>query len=189
MARRTEYSDVVDDALRVLTMVGVTGVALLAPNAIKALDKPLRKYFKHLDEKSRNREYRQVIAYLRKQRLITDSYEHGLQLTEKARKRLNRADIETLGIAKPKIWDKHWRMVIYDIPESQKIARNQFAFKLRQLGFEQLQRSVWVHPFPCEREIEVVASRYNIDRYVTYFQTSHINNEQALKARFTHLLK
>ena len=43
-------------------------------------------------------------------------------------------------------WDGLWRMVAYDIEEKRKDVRNGLRWKLEELGFGMLQRSLWVSP-------------------------------------------
>lgn len=43
-------------------------------------------------------------------------------------------------------WDKRWRIVIFDIAETDRNARKALRDKLRQLGFGMLQESVWITP-------------------------------------------
>jgi DNA-binding transcriptional regulator PaaX len=137
-----------------------------------------------MDERQREKELRRLATYMRSQGLITDNYEHGMQLTTKAKKRLIEADLYNIKVPRPPKWDKKWRLVFYDIPEKQKSARDALARKLHHLGFFQMQRSIWVHPYPCREAIETVCSSYNIDKYVTYVETSYIANQSALKKHF-----
>lgn len=187
MPRRTETSDVIDGLLRMLATGAITGVMLIAPNAIQLLDKPLKRYFDNLDADKREREYRRTLNYMHQRQLVRGDYEHGLEITDKARARLEKAAIDTLKIEAPKRWDRRWRMIFYDIPERHKASRDQLAFKLRQIGCQQLQRSVWIHPFPCEEEVNSLAIAFDLTQYVTYLETVHINNEKALVKRFSHL--
>jgi DNA-binding transcriptional regulator PaaX len=53
-------------------------------------------------------------------------------------------------------WDKKWRMVVFDIPEKLKASRNALREKLKELGFYELQKSVWVFPYECKNEIDFV---------------------------------
>jgi DNA-binding transcriptional regulator PaaX len=48
-------------------------------------------------------------------------------------------------ITKP--WDKYWRLVIYDVPENKRHLRDKLRSQIYDLGFRQLQRSVWLSPF------------------------------------------
>lgn len=188
MPRRTETSDIVDGLLRAITVGAITGTAILAPNAIQLFDKPLQRYFKRLDKEKRQREYKRLLAYMHRHQLVTGHYEHGLKITDKARKRLEKASIDTLQIPLQTKWDKTWRIIFYDIPEAKKAQRDQLAFRLRKLGCQQLQRSVWVHPFPCDEQLNTLAIAFALSKHVTYMETTHINNEKALIKRFSHLL-
>ncbi len=181
-------SPVIDGLIRLVAIGSITAVALLAPNALQLLDKPLQNYFKKLDARARQREMKRILSYMKRSGLVTENYEHGLRISKKALKRLKHADLETITIKNQPKWDKRWRVIFYDIPEKQKNSRNQLAFKLRSLDCQQLQRSVWVHPFPCEDEINAVAIAYGVETFITYLETTHINNEKALIKRFEHLL-
>ncbi len=47
-------------------------------------------------------------------------------------------------------WDGVWRMVLFDIPESERNTRERLRRSLKQLGFGCLQNSTWVTPFPID---------------------------------------
>jgi len=51
MARNKESSEAVDALLIALSLGTVTGVMLVAPNAVQMLEKPLDVLFKKLDER------------------------------------------------------------------------------------------------------------------------------------------
>jgi len=55
-------------------------------------------------------------------------------------------------ITKP--WDKKWRMINFDIPEESRNTRNRIRYSLKQLGFKNLQRSLWVSPLPVDKFID-----------------------------------
>jgi DNA-binding transcriptional regulator PaaX len=177
----------VDGLLRVVASGGLLATALVAPNVIQALDKPLNKYFDQLDKRARDRELHRILRYMKTKDLIKGNYEHGLAITKKGRERAERAEFDNLQIQKPGTWDKRWRIVLYDIPEEKKHGRNSLAFKLRSLGCYQLQKSIWVHPYPCKNEIEAITVRYDVEKYVTYIVTSYIDKQDLLKRRFSFL--
>lgn len=188
MPRKTDRSVLIDNVLRLAALGGLTVAVLLAPNAVQMFDKPLQKYFKKLDEQDRERELRRALAYMKHYRLITENYEHGLVLTTKAKQRLEKLNFDEISITAPKHWDKMWRIVFFDIPEPQKGNRDAFAAKMRLIGFKVLQRSVFVHPFPCRNEVSRVAEHFRVSRFVSYIETPHIDNEPALIHRFKNLL-
>ncbi len=93
---------------------------------------------------------------------LAGDYEHGLQITDKARRRLSRVRLSDIIIQPQKVWDKTWRIVIYDIPEEHASARRNLTRQLRCMGCFQLQRSTWITPFPCRSEVEAIRAQYHI---------------------------
>jgi DNA-binding transcriptional regulator PaaX len=85
-------------------------------------------------------------------------------LTEKGRKIAGWLQIDALKIRRPKIWDKKWRIVIFDISQLKKFYREAFRGKLKELGFYPLQKSVWIHPFDCQDEIELLRDFFGLDQ-------------------------
>lgn len=75
-----------------------------------------------------------------------------------------RFQIDSLKIDKPKKWDKRWRIVIFDISHLKNLQRNTFRGKLKELGFYPLQKSVWIHPFPCKDEIELLREFFGLSQ-------------------------
>lgn len=166
--------------------------ALIMPNSGLIFDKPLAKLLKQLDKRQAERELRRVIYYMKQRGLLkyeARDYKHGLILTKKGKQRLKRSNFSALTIPRPKSWDKMWRLVFFDIPEKEKQKRNALNLKLKQLGFQQLQISIWVHPYPCRAEIEAVCENIGIRRYVTYVEVAHIDSANKLHKRFDHLFK
>ena len=53
-----------------------------------------------------------------------------------------------------------------------------------------LQRSIWVHPFPCFDQVQQIASHFNVLRYCAFFEVLEIDKYSArrLLRRFEPLL-
>lgn len=85
-----------------------------------------------------------------------------ITLTEEGRKKAGRFQINSLEIKKQKRWDRKWRLVIFDIAQLKKVYREAFRGKLKELKFYQLQKSVWIHPFPCRDEIELLKEFFGL---------------------------
>jgi|SRR3989344_5183155 len=185
MDKRDFTSAAVDNILKLVVTTSSLAAALVIPNLLIALDKPLSKYLKGLDERTQQRELKRIVTYMKRQNLVSGNYNHGLQVTKKGRKRLLISEFHNIQIPSPKKWDREWRLVLYDIPESHKQGRNALTAKFQELGFRQLQRSVWIHPFPCRETIESVTVHYKIDRYISYIETSYIDNQEKLIAKFS----
>jgi len=183
-----ESSEAVDVLIKLIMLGTVTGVMLAAPNAVQILDKPLNKIFDKLDDREKKRKLSQLKSYLRTRGLVRGEYEHGIQLTAKAKKRLLIAEFRNLAIPVPEKWDGCWRLVMFDIPERKRDARIALTSKMQTLDFQILQQSVWIHPFPCRDAVTAIVAKYDVSEWVTYLETSHIENDHRLKKRFSRLL-
>ncbi|HEY4499037.1 MAG TPA: CRISPR-associated endonuclease Cas2 [Candidatus Paceibacterota bacterium] len=107
-----------------------------------------------------------------------------LVLNERGKKTALRYNLETLRLIVPNRWDKKWRIVMFDVPERLKKVRDSFRFHLRQLGFKELQKSVFVHPANCEKEVTYLIEFYNVRRFVRYIVADSIDTELHLKQQF-----
>lgn len=105
-------------------------------------------------------------------------------LTEKGKKRALQFDFEKMKIKEPAVWDKKWRVVFYDIPEKKKKAREAFRGKLKNLGFYELQKSVFVYPYNCKDEIDFVVEFFEIRNFIRYGEIQNLSNESGLKLHF-----
>ena len=89
-----------------------------------------------------------------------------------------------MEVKKPAQWDKKWRIVIFDIPEKKKKAREALRKKLKELGFKELQKSVFVYPFECEDEIDFITEVFQIRPYVRFIKAVSITNEEQIRLKF-----
>ncbi len=58
-----------------------------------------------------------------------------------------------------------WLMVFFDVPETLRRQRDQFRGVLKSLGFEQVQRSVWVTPYQVQAELRELIHLLNFQSY------------------------
>ena len=184
MAKDDKTTAIIDGILKLAVSGTALSVGIVVPNTLVALEKPLKKFLKHMDKREREREARRIISYMKSQGLLRGEYEYGLKISKKGQKRLAQLDFEHLIIPMQKSWDHTWRLVFYDIPEKNRRGREALTSKLRALGFFQLQQSVWVHPFPCRAIIEKVTTTFKIERFISYIESPHLDNETVLIQRF-----
>ena len=88
---------------------------------------------------------------------------------------------------KPKpqnVWDRMWRLVMFDIPTEMKSARDRFASVLKTLGFVHYQKSVFICPHPCEEELEVIAEYLGISQYIDIVLAKCISREREYRREF-----
>lgn len=105
-------------------------------------------------------------------------------LSNKGKKRALTYQIDEIKIPEMKKWDRNWRVVLFDIPEKFKKSRDALSLALKKMGFYKFQKSVFVHPFECQNEIDFVIEFFSLRPYVRYLTASHIDNELDLKHRF-----
>jgi DNA-binding transcriptional regulator PaaX len=105
-------------------------------------------------------------------------------LTDKGKRKVVSFNIDNMKIKKPKIWDKKWRIVLFDIPEKHKPAREVLRETLKRLGFYKYQESVLIHPYPCQDEIDYIIEYFDIRPYVRMITASTLDNEIHLRKIF-----
>ena len=103
------------------------------------------------------------------------------RLTDRGREKAVLAELQSLGGQ----WDGKWRVLIFDIPEKRKkAAREALRSKLIDLNFFQLQKSVWIHPYPCENEIQLTAEIFGVTRFINIIIANKILNDVKAKIHF-----
>lgn len=154
-------SEIGKDLLKYLAFGGLLTLAMLSPIGGPKVAISLFKYLKYRIKQIKSSAY-----YLKKKGLIEFVKESGdeitVRITNDGKKYLKTFDINSMVLNRPQVWDKRWRLVIFDISEEQKKARNALRQKLKDLGFVKLQKSVWITPFPCNDEIRFLREIFNI---------------------------
>lgn len=105
-------------------------------------------------------------------------------LTKEGKKKALKYQIDEIEIKKPDKWDGKWRIVIFDIPEKRKKAREALRLKLKDIGFKELQKSVFVLPYECEDEIDFIVEVFEIRPYVRFLRVESFTNEEQFKLKF-----
>lgn len=107
-----------------------------------------------------------------------------LVLSEKGREYALTYELDSLTIPKPRQWDRKWRIIIFDIPEEDKKIRETLRFHLRHLGFKELQKSVFIYPYPCDKEVDFIIEFFGIRRHVRKIIAESIDSELHYKQKF-----
>ncbi|MDP3764135.1 MAG: CRISPR-associated endonuclease Cas2 [bacterium] len=107
-----------------------------------------------------------------------------LVITDRGKKKILAYDPDYLKISIPKKWDKKWRIVIFDIPEKQRGARDSLRSYLKKLDFYELQKSVFVQPYPCDDIFDFLVEFHNIRKYVRFILADDLDNSLHLKNIF-----
>lgn len=104
-------------------------------------------------------------------------------ITEKGRRDTLQYDLEAMTVETPTEWDGRWRMIFFDIPTTHK-ARNHFREKLLYMGFFCMQKSVYVYPYPCEKQIKFLREVYEMPHSVKYAVVESLENDEDLRRYF-----
>lgn len=131
---------------------------------------------------------RQSLDRLKKQKYISATENEDGSITVRITKHgLPHAltyKLDTMQLNEPKKWDRKWRVIIFDIPNTYNRIRDVFRTRLEQLGLRKLQESVYVSPYPCFDEVEFLRELYDIAITVQYLLVEHIENDTELKQKF-----
>lgn len=107
-----------------------------------------------------------------------------LVLSDKGKERALTHNLEEIEIRRPVHWDGKWRIVMFDIPEKIKKVRDALRMHFKRMGFYEFQKSVFVHPYPCDKEIEYIMEFYGARRHIRFIVATEIDNALDLKRHF-----
>ncbi len=85
-------------------------------------------------------------------------------LTSKGMKRIFNIKIK-LEEKKRRV-DKKWQMVLFDIPEKKRKVRDSFRKQLKYLGYQRLQKSIWVCPYDVLETTQQLIKYHKLERFV-----------------------
>lgn len=176
-------SEITKDIFTWLFFAGIVAIATTSPYFVQNVINAYQKSRRYPKQKVSNAFYR-----LKKQGMIeiqTINRQIYISLTPEGRKKAGILQIDTLKITRPKRWDRKWRLLMFDIPQARKISREALRGKLKELGFHQLQKSVWVYPFDCTAEVEILQEFFGLSQNeMRLIITKNIGNDEKLRQKF-----
>lgn len=178
MAKKNEIAK---GLMYALAAVGVVTVAVALPGLAAAFAPFMKSRRLNKDQVNR------TLRTLEHNRLISITEEAGktvIKLTKNGREKLLKYKLADMKMTKPGKWDRKWRLVIFDIPEDFKTNRTVFVYKLKELGFLPLQKSVWAWPYECEDEIDFLKEIYEIRPYVRVARADYLDIQADLIKKF-----
>ena len=177
-------------AKEVLKLVGAGfffAGSLVAPN----LPKILKPYYQQSQKESYKRfnlrYLKRTLNRLAQQKVIEISHEgkeQVVKITDKGRIKILRLALDEIEIKKPKNWDNQWLLVSYDIPHEFNTQRKIFSDYLKAWGFYPLHQSVFLHAYPCEKEVQFLREYLGLTKYIRLFQVAVIENDKPFRAFF-----
>ena len=127
------------------------------------------------------------ISYLKRKGYIesfVEGKEKYYEITPKGLAKTNYYLATNPVVQRPDIWDKKWRVVIFDIPNKRKTNRDLFRLKLLEIGFIKVQESVYVYPFECTEIISNLSKVYSLDKNVSVMISEIIQGEATIIEKF-----
>lgn len=173
-----------------LIFTAAVGISLSSPAGTRAFIRELNQHLSNVGKSSvggnTHQQLSQALYRMKKRKLIRIEHSNNktvVTLTERGKRRKLEYDLEFLTIPKQTPWDGMWRIVMFDIPESKRSARQALKNRLQQLGFTYFQKSVWLFPYPCEKEIDFVAEILGVAKYNSLIKVK-IENDKPLRNKF-----
>lgn len=173
--RKTNLQKAILDSVKV---AGVMSVALLAPNAVKAL-KQLG-----LMPKFRQKEYVSSSATKLVKRGLMKFNGKYYELTKEGQRILDLWNVYDYHLDKPARWDGKWRLMIFDIPEKKKNIRRKISTIFTSAGLYRLQDSVWAYPYDCEEIMGLLKTELGVGKDLLYVIADEIENDKYMRAHF-----
>lgn len=84
----------------------------------------------------------------------------------------------------PAKWDGKWRMMIFDIPEETRDKRNKLRQLLKVNNFFKLQASVYINPYPLNREAIKYLQETKLIEYIRIIKVEEMDNDKDLRKHF-----
>jgi len=121
---------------------------------------------KYKDKKERER-FKKLISYLKIRGYLNIKdlkNRKAVIITPKGLKKILYIKISSGKMKKRS--DKKWQMVLFDIPEQKRKDRDLFRKQLKYLGYQRLQKSIWVCPYDVLKLTQRLIKNYKLDRFV-----------------------
>jgi DNA-binding transcriptional regulator PaaX len=162
-----------------IAIAGISGVAIIAPNAIQLIKNILPE-----DDIKRHYKYR---ANSSLKKLIKDGYiiekiinnKKSLSLTTKGKLKY-----ESLKEKTHKRWDGKWRLISFDVYEKNRNKRNLLRKELQAYGFQMVHQSMWAYPYHCDEYIALLKSDLSFGKNVQYMLAEYLDMHMELKRMF-----
>lgn len=165
---RKPKTEIAKDVLICLALTGAVIVAMSSPSFVRSINRAIYKAIKSKIKGSKKytpKQFSNVFGRLKREGCVIFEKRNNqiyISLTPKGKSKAGWLQIDALKISRPRQWDKKWRLVMFDISQSKKIYREALRGKLKQLGFKPFQKSIWIHPFGCKDELELLKDFFGL---------------------------
>lgn len=165
-----ETKRLVNQALKFIGEHGFSGVSMSATSAVSALSTSLN-LDQTISTKLINELRRQALAEIK-----SHKDQVSFRLTPKGLHRLQQSLIGELAIRTQETWDRHWRIIMFDVPTRHNRQRTLLTTQLKRMGFVLLRDSTWAYPYPCFSQLDQLVRFCNLAQFVTYAEVTKLDN-------------
>ena len=180
--------EITKELLEFLLLTGGVSLILINPAFLVPAILIARYSNSHIDK----RKLKNSISYLKNKKYIsTRKTDKGVrvELTKTGKEKATHYRLQSTLLDKlkqrNKVWDKKWRIVIFDIKSDRREKRDALRRMLKRSGFEQLQKSAWIFPFDCRQEVSLIKDYFDIkDIECRLVVASDIGDDITFKKKF-----
>src|SRR3989344_3417646 len=154
---RNPYIHISREILKVLATGAALCIICSSPTGTRRFLKDAKKEWKNALPALDALQRKKLVSFTEKRNGMI-----AATITREGKRKIEKWNLDELAIPKPRKWDGIYRVVAFDIAEKRRKARGALRDVLKRLDFMQLQKSLLVHPYPCEAEIELLQEVFNI---------------------------
>lgn len=161
------------DLILGIAQLGASSAAALAEKAYRKADTSLKK----LSEADFKR-----LAYYAKAQGYIEARHGRIFLTARGGEKQEKRAL--MSYRPPATWDGLWRVIIFDIPESRRLARDSIRRLIKHLGFVYLQGSVWLYPHDCSEHIQRIETSYDVKGRIRLIVAQSLDGQDDYESQF-----
>lgn len=155
------------------------------PNGQRQIIKGIAHYWNEIERRALSR----AIDRLYESKMVNFKYNekdksNTIVVTREGKKIALNFKTDRMKVNPMKKWDGKWRVVTFDVPEKARYVRDGIRSALRRMKFFEYQKSVFVHPFECQNEIEFITEFYEARPWVRFLIAESMDNEFHLLTHF-----
>ncbi len=94
--------------------------------------------------------------------------------------------LEMISQKQKKYWDRRFRIVVTDNIETHPNNKIYLRTKIKEYGFLQFARGLWIYPYPCDAFLELLNIEYTLKTPLTHF-TAQDNDSLSLARKHFRL--
>ena len=180
---RIRIGPIAKGILGIVVLSGVIPLLAIAPGLAVAMAPFLRKK-KYQPKQAINKSIEGLIRNGILKKTINKKGEILISVTSKGKWESGIRGLDKQGKVSVGEWDGIWRVIIFDVPEHKRSVRQELRRAINLYGFVQLQKSVWVYPYPCDDFVKLIKKHLGISNDVLYMTVNQLENDKHLKKEF-----